>query len=171
MCEKTDYIPLIYILWSPLSFPYSPRIHVEQHPPARESEISAQWRESLLICTWALTSSCTLAFTAYMLICSTAEKNAKQTKLKNFNNQILLRVSLTLLRVHWIVSSKIVSFFYSQKLSGILFTKIPFATAALNPKWSDVKSIQYSTLRGLYLQKKFPLKWIGPYEITFRKAF
>lgn len=46
-CEKTDYIPLIYNLCSPLSFPYGPRMQVEQHTAARESEISAQWKESL----------------------------------------------------------------------------------------------------------------------------
>lgn len=76
MYEKTDCTPFIYNLCSSLSFPYSPRIHVEQHPATRESEISAQWKESLLAFTGAMTSSYTLAFTAYMLICSTAEKTS-----------------------------------------------------------------------------------------------
>lgn len=119
--------------------------------------------------------SCTLIFTAYMPICSTAEKKtqpSKQTKFKNCNNQILLIVSLTFFESPLNGQFKDrVSFFYSQILSGISFTETPFATAALNPKSTDLKSIQYSTLQGLYLQKYLPLKWIGPYEIRFRKAF
>lgn len=42
---------------------------------------------------------------------------------------------------------------YSQILSSILFTKTPFATVAVNPQPTDLKSIQYSTHRGLYVQK------------------
>lgn len=108
-----------------------------------------------------MTSSCILAFTVYMLIHSTAEKKpqpSKQTKLKNCNNQILLRVSLTFFEspLNGQFKDRVSFFFYSQILSDISFTKTPFATAALNPKSTDLKSIQYSTPRGLYLQKKFP---------------
>lgn len=92
---------------------------------------------------------------AYMFYCRKKTQPSKQTKLKNCNNQILLRVSLTFFESP--LNGKIVSFFfYSQILSDISFTKTPFATAALNPKSTDLKSIQYSTLWGLYLQKKFP---------------
>lgn len=135
---------------------------MEQHPP-RESE---KWKESpyhLQELCHTMTSSCTLAFTVYMLICSTAEKKkqpSKQTKFKNFNNQILLRVPLTFFEspLNGQFKDRVFFFFYSQILSDISFPKTPFATAALNPKSTDLKSVQYSTLRGLHLQKKFPLK-------------
>lgn len=60
--------------------------------------------------------------------------------------------------------------FYSQMPLGILFTKTPFATVALNPQSTDLKNIQYSTHWGLYL-KKISLKWIEPYKTRFKKTF
>lgn len=98
---------------------------------------------------------------AYMFYCRKKKKQpSKQTKFKNFNNQILLRVPLTFFEspLNGQFKDRVFFFFYSQILSDISFPKTPFATAALNPKSTDLKSVQYSTLRGLHLQKKFPLK-------------